>query len=143
LLAETITKRIMSNDTSDLESNPLNVAIIPPKNSTLHINSDLKTINITFDRPIDLYKYNITIYQIDNSRRILRQLFEIDSKVITTHMYENTITLRIIDSVFNIPGATYSLKIDEKFFRYNTGINSSVFPNANISRLSIQYKTGT
>ena len=59
-------------------------------------------------------------------------------------MYENTVTLKIIDSVFNIPGATYSLEIDEKFFRYSTGINGSIFPNGNvIRRLSIQYKTGS
>lgn len=127
----------MSNDTSDLEKNPLNAAIIPPSNSTIHINSDLKIINITFDRPIYLHKNNISIYQIDDSKRILRQIFNTDSRLITTDIDENTVMLKIIDSVFNIPNAVYSLEIDEEFFKHRTGINSTVFPN----RLSIQYNT--
>src|SRR5581483_7332356 len=111
--------------------------ITPPNNSAFH-SSDLKTINITFNRPIYLNLNNISIYQIDDSKKILRQFFKTDSKFITIDMNENTVILIIIDSVFNIPGATYSLEIDENFFRYRTGIEVSVFPN----RLSIQYNTG-
>ncbi len=137
----------MSNDTLDLESNPPNAAIKPPNNYSFHIHSDnidnsnnsvgLKTINITIDRPINLFANNISIYQIDNSKRILCQLFKPNSKLIDIDTVKNTIMLKIIDSIFNIPDVTYSLEIDQEFFKYSTGIKGSAFSN----RLSIYYHT--
>jgi len=138
----------MSNDTLDLESNPPNAAIKPPNNYSFHIHSDnidnsnnsvgLKTINIHIDRPINLFANNISIYLIDHSKRILRQLFKPDSKLIDIDTVKNTVVLKIIDSVFNIPGATYSLEIDQEFFKYSTSIKGIAFSN----NLSIHYYTG-
>ncbi|RIA99455.1 hypothetical protein C1645_811489 [Glomus cerebriforme] len=135
--ADSITQRIMLNDTTDLERNPPSVVFNPSTNVPIPVDS--KLINITFDRPISLYKNNITIYQIDNSKRILRQIFDNNSiqQNIILDKSENTVTLTIIESTFNIPGAIYSLEIDDQFFKHSTGINSSVLSN----RLSIQYNT--
>jgi hypothetical protein len=123
----------MSNDKSKF---PSNAVIIPSNNAVLH-DFDLKTINITFYRPVLLYNNNITIYQVDNSKRFLRQHFTIDSKFINTYE-NNTVVLNIIDNVFNIPGANYSLEIDNEFFNYSTSIKGLVFP----SGLSLEYNTG-
>ncbi|RIA89989.1 hypothetical protein C1645_876388 [Glomus cerebriforme] len=130
--ADNITQRMILNITSDL---PPNVVLVPSNNSPIQIHT--KFINITFNRPIYLQQSNITLYQINNSKKILRQIFEIDSKLINIDNDENTVTLTFIESVFNIPGATYSLEIDDQFFRYRTGINGSVFSE----KLSIYYNT--
>ncbi|RIA80993.1 hypothetical protein C1645_837726 [Glomus cerebriforme] len=131
---DNITQGMMLNFKSDL---PPNVGLIPSNNSPIQIHS--KSINITFGRPIYLQKNNITIYQINNSKKFLRQIFKFDSKFINIDQDKNIVTLTIIESVFNVPGATYSLEIDEQLFRYRTGIDGSVLSN----RSSIYYNTAT
>ena len=58
-----MTQIIMSNDKSKF---PPNAVITPPNDSIFH-DFDLKTISITFYRPILLYNNNITIYQVVNT----------------------------------------------------------------------------
>ncbi|RIA95185.1 hypothetical protein C1645_817031 [Glomus cerebriforme] len=84
----------------------------------------------------DLWSADLTSLLIKDDNIMLNVKSDLPA---TKYEDEKIVTLTIIESVFNVPGVTYSLEIDEQFFRYRTGINGSVFPN----RSFIHYDTVT
>jgi hypothetical protein len=78
-----------------------------------------KEINITFFHRIDLtIPVNISIYQKYNDHNLLRQIFLTTDQYCVKCNNNYSLTIRLSDITFNLPNATYYVKIDDKFLKY-------------------------
>lgn len=95
--------------------NPNVISTDPPNNSRISLRHSV--ISISFKNDIFLSTGNITIYQYQNSEKILRQTHSGLHQNCELESDQKTITIKMLDSNFNIPNATYTVELGHEFFQ--------------------------
>src|SRR6266498_341737 len=111
--------------------------VYPSQNDSIPIYTN--AINITFVHLIG-YKnpVNISIYQELEGKYLLRQ------KVLCTDPYcvisNYSLTIKLLDTTFNLPNTTYSVEIEENFLRFKS--EDTPIPGIELGRWMIKTTKG-
>ncbi|CAI2166578.1 1978_t:CDS:10 [Funneliformis geosporum] len=92
-----------------------NVITTDPQNN-FKIPLRKKSITITFKNEIYLSSGNITIFQLENSEKILKQTHPGTHPNCILGSDYKTVTINMLESNFNIPNGTYTVEIAHEFF---------------------------
>ncbi|CAG8559720.1 14123_t:CDS:2 [Ambispora leptoticha] len=116
IITKTLPK-LKAADADDRYENP-NINITFPTIGAV-IPSNIRQINITYEGPITLSSGNITIYQEDKSGSadVFRQGMHQFSQPFQINVQDQTVSIHVLDSTFNIPNSTYYVIVDTNFVR--------------------------
>jgi hypothetical protein len=97
-------------------------SIDPPYGATIKMGRDTLTIN--YEASILLSIRNITIYQVNGTDVLMRQTTS--GQVAEFFLIDNnSITLKVLPSTFNVPNAEYHVAIDPNFVKHR-GTNEPI-----------------
>ncbi|CAG8543910.1 16015_t:CDS:10 [Funneliformis caledonium] len=94
--------------------NPNVITTDPPNNSKISLRKE--SITITFKNEIYLSTGNITVFQLENSEKILKQTHPGTHPNCILGSDRKTVTINMLESNFNIPNGTYTVEIAHEFF---------------------------